>query len=414
MNHLNNNTPDNKMPAAGKIIIAVGLVLLVVAAQHVFVNMLGWGRNREMRVSETPRGVTYDYNAGAYFYSFNAGAFYFCTQDGMQYVTSNGDTRWQDTFNFSKPIVAAHGEWLAVGEERGRRIIVYNGAGRAYGVTLDHPVLTFSINSNGHLAVVLQLESGYAVNVYNQRNYINFIFSNTIHDPQMIPVSASVSSDGRLVAIVLWDYGMRLSSRVVFYNLSMNNAWGPAGSLFAAYEFDQMAYHVRYMEQNKALVFTETHIRCFQPGSGNTMDEIWAVELHNKIHLLEFHSGNRFAFTAGERFLNDDKAAEQGDVFIFDMRGEQTGFFRLGRRATHLSMGHNSVVAGFGRSFYVRSHTGAPLWDYIATQHVRQFILLDNTETALMAGGTRAAVMRRVRVRTTENTADDFEGMFSD
>jgi hypothetical protein len=156
------------------------------------------------------------------------------------------------------------------------------------------------------------------------------------------------------------------------------------------------------MDDNKSLVFTDTQIICYQPGLGNALDERWTIPLHNRIGPLAFYGGSRFSFVTGDRFLNDAAAAEPGEVNIYDMNGEQTGLFHLGRRATYLSMGHNHVIVGADRRFYALNHRGVRIWDYQTIHDTRGFIFLDNIDTVLIAGGTRASIMKRVRVRPEE------------
>jgi hypothetical protein len=397
------NKTRKSMPAAGMVLIALALALLSWLAHYVIINVLGYGETREIRIVDTQRGVNYDFSAGASFYSFDARFFYFCTKDGMKYISSGGDVRWQEPFNLTKPVMATHSEWVAVGEERGRRIFVFNPDGLAYSQVFDHPVLTFSVNQTGYLAVVLQLDQGYAIHIYNRRNAITPLYENIIHDPTVTPTSVTVSHDGRYAVIALLDYSIRLSSRVLFCFVNAFDARDTPDGMFMAEELaNQIVHEVRFMADNRVLVISDTQILCYQPYEGNFPDAQWQIHLQNKIGPLAFYGDSRFAYVTGDRFLNADEAAEPGEVRIYSVNGDHTGSFRLGRRATYLSMGHSHAIVGAGRQFYVLNHRGNRVWDYQTMFETRDFIFLENTDTVLVAGGARASVLKRERMRAGE------------
>jgi len=153
------------------------------------------------------------------------------------------------------------------------------------------------------------------------------------------------------------------------------------------------------------LIFSDERIVCFRLGTQTMCDELWQIPLHNKIDALAFYGGSRFAFAAGEPFLNDENALEAGLLQIYSVSGEKTGEYALARRATHLSMGWDAALVGADRNFFAISASGNRLWEYVSLQDTSQFIFLDNTDTVLMAGATSASVLKRVRVRL--QTAED-------
>jgi hypothetical protein len=153
------------------------------------------------------------------------------------------------------------------------------------------------------------------------------------------------------------------------------------------------------MEGNRVLVFTDLQINAFLPDGAEFPNPQWQVSLHNRIDQLAFYGSRSFAFATGDPFLNDDHAAPTGDVLLYDLNGQNTGVFSLRRKATYLSMAHGHTVVGGDRSFYVLEPSGKPVWNHQTLHDTRAFILLDDTDTVLIAGSTRAGVYRRERVR---------------
>jgi hypothetical protein len=399
------------MSAGAKLFIAAALLLAVALANYLYSSGVGLGAAREWKMTDTEKGVVYDFDANADFYSFDAMYFYFCTKDGMRYISSDGNVEWQTTFNLIKPVMTAKGNMVAVGESRGKNIYVFDSKGLAYSVSLDYPALYFSVNEAGYLAVILQLDQGYAVNVYNRSKNVEPYFYTQIYDTLMQPVSAGVSADGRFAAISVLDLNVHMTSRVYFYYMNQRDSWTTeAGDgLFAFQEFkNQIAYRVEFMDGNKTMVATDENIACYQPGDANKLELLWNIPLHNEINHLTFYGGSRFAFVTEDKRLNDDEAADIGVAHIYNMSGELTGTFPIGRKATYMSMGNDAVIVGADRSFYALDQTGKQIWEYISLQDTRGFLFLGDTNTVLMAGGARATVMRHERVKATETASEGF------
>ena len=152
---------------------------------------------------------------------------------------------------------------------------------------------------------------------------------------------------------------------------------------------------------------SDTQIVSLERGQGHSVSQRWAIELNNQIDRLDFYGDSRFAFVTGDAFTGNWDAKPVGTLQIFNMDGEMTGSFSLGRRATFLQMGHNSAIVGSDRVFHAVNHRGTSLWEFVALHDARSVLFLENTDTILVAGATRAEVWRRQRVRNEDifNTA---------
>jgi outer membrane protein assembly factor BamB len=397
-------------PAGAKILAAAGLILVVWLA-HYFITdgrALGFGDSREWRMTDTQKGVDYSFDAGISFYSYNTRGFYCCTKDGMRYVLSNGETDWQHSFTMTNPVITARDGVVAVGENRGSHIYVYDTQGLMYDVALDTPALYFSVNESGYLAVIMAQDRGYAVSVYNRSQPVTPYFHAVIMDELRQPLAVGVSPDGKYAAISMLDTRVRMESRVLFYHMKQSDSWRTEDGMFAGEDFNgQIAYHVGFMKDNKILVVTDERMVCYQPlGEPNVLEKQWTVELHNQINQLAFYGGTRLAFVTGEAFLNDDNAAAPGTVQIYSADGAKTGEFSLGRKATFISMNRDALIVGADRAFYALDGGGNILWEHTSLQDTDGMWFLDDTNTVLLAGGTHAAVLRRERAQPADMTAE--------
>jgi len=389
-----------RLNSKAKMLIAAVCFLVVLVLQFV----VNAGEDVYIRMVSTERGVSFSFDSSPTFHSNDSRDFYFVTRDGISFRSSR-DSRdtihWSDSFNFIRPISVSRGEFVAVSAPNARLVYVYNSSGQAFRVNTDYPITFFSVNETGFLSVITQTNSGFVVEVYNERSrsLARPIFRRTIPDNMNIPTSVEVSPDGRFIAIAILDLNIHLRTRVQFNFINERDVTLGSYGLFATEIFEgQLVSALRFIDNNRLIVATTSQILCFQV---ETMQELWNIELTNQIN-LEF-CDNRFAFVTGDRLLGDFENSDPiGMVRIFDMTGTETGYFNLGRRATHLRLGHGTVLVGSDRTFHAINHRGVLQWEFTVGSETRDVIFLENTDTVLVIGTHRAEIWERRRIRAED------------
>jgi len=399
---IRSDTEKKKSSPAKKMLIASGLLIAVALAQYLIFDLIGVGSRQDLRMIDTEIGVSYGFDMHARFYSPGTRNFFFVTRDGMQNISSTGEVRWQHGFNMVQPNMVGRGNIVAVGEPEGRRIYVFDMAGLMYSANLSHPILYFTVNQTGYLSVIMRTEVGYEVQVFNPNNPTdpNYGYRAPINDANVFPWSVDVSECGTYIVKALMDVDTLIFSRLTFSYVRRVDSRGLPDGLFASYSFpNEFIFRTRFTECGRVIAITDRQILGFEP-EGGTQGALWDIPLYNRLDII--HIGeNSFAYVTGEPFLNEPEAESPGVLRIYNFNGQLTGTYDLGRRATHLNMGLNTAIVGIGRTFYAINHHGIQLWNYSAIYDVQDMLFLDNTDTILLAGNTRATVMRRLRA--TEN-----------
>lgn len=394
--------------AKTKILIFVAIIAVVMVVQFILQD-LGQGQN--IRMHATGHSVTYEFDASPSFHSNDSRFFYFATRDGIRFISSNGVVDWSETLSLNRPIMVTRGDFVAVGEHSGgRRIYVFNSSGFVYHVDFDHPVVMFSINATGFLAAVVQYSTGYGIYVYNQQSPTVYLHRNPIHDSLTIPTAVEISEDGRYIVTAILDLNVRLTSTVIFryFNERDSLAWdlGTEGLFSSEIFSDQTVKSMRFMENNKLVVVTTSQIACFQIISRDhavsTQREVWSIDLKNNLSHIAFYGNRYIAYITGDRHPGEADADPVGMVRIRNVNNTEVGYFNLGRRATHLSMGHGAVLVGADRNFHAVNFNGNHIWEHNALHDTRDVLFLDNTDTILIAGLNRAEVHERRRTRNNE------------
>jgi hypothetical protein len=409
-----------RLTTAAKVFIAAMLVVAVVLAQFFLLPWLGFGADREMSIVGTGRGVNYDFDSGAAFHSNDSRFFYFVTREGVRYIqASNEVQQWHHPFGFNSPLLVARGDIVAVGEDtsgRGRSVYVFNANGYLFSVTMDNPILSFGVNEAGFLSVIVQYDGGYGIYVFNRylSSPVNPLFHwDEFHD-LIKPTHAEVSPDGRYIVIAVVDLNFDVRTTVQFRYFNLRDIWGTDEGLFATQEFPgQMVTAMQFMEGNRLVIATTSQITGFRLRQGHPVsinEKMWEIELENQKSHIEFYNGTHFSFVTGERLrMTAGEGDPLGTVRIYGINGQPTGRFELGRRATHLRMGHDAVIVGGDRSFHAMDFRGTPLWAHTSLFDTRDVLFLDNRNTILVAGSSQAEIFERRRVRDYEIERADRE-----
>ena len=398
MNEEKSQTAAKSSPAK-KLLIASSLLIAAALIQHLIFDLTGVEARQDLRMTDTEIGITYGFDVHASFYSPGARHFFYATRNGVQNISSTGELRWQHGFNMVQPTMVGRGDKVAIGEPGGHRIYVFGSAGYLYSVDLPYSVLYYTINAAGFLSVIMQTDIGYVVQIFNPVNPHEgrYGFWAPINDANVFPFSVDVSGCGTFVAKARLDVDTLVVSHLSMSFFSRMDSRGLPEGLFASYSFpDEFIVRVRFTGGGNLLVVTDRQIMGFS-GNDNTQGPLWSIPLYNQPDML-YIGQNNFAYVTGDPFLNQPEAEEPGILRIYDFNGRLTGTYDLQRRATHLSMAHNTALVGTDRTFYAINSHGQRLWTYSAIKDVRDVIFLDNTDTILLAGGTRASVLRRLRV----------------
>jgi hypothetical protein len=370
-----------------------------------------FGANHEMSIMATGRGFNFDFDSGAAFHSNDSRLFYFATRDMVRLINANDATEWQFPVNFNNPWLAARGDFIAVGEHNGRNIYVFNESGLSYAINMDNPIRSFSVNETGFLSVIARYENGYGIYVFNQNRTSTPLFHWDIFYDLVTPVQVEVSPDGTYAAIALVDLSFNVKNSVQFRYINQWDAWGTEQGLFATQDFSgEFITALQFMNGNRLIVATTSQIIGYQLGPGHTVSrELWSIKLENAKTHIDFYGGTHFAFVTGDKLpMITSDGDPVGTVRIYGINGNPTGRFELGRRATHLRMGHNSVMVGGDRSFHAMNFRGTPLWEHTALFDTRDVLFLDNTNTILVAGSTQAEIFERRRIREDNTNEEAF------
>ena len=172
-------------------------------------------------------------SSGGTLFSTKGKKFLMCTKDGVKYMNSVGDQRWNDTFTMAAPALIEEGHYWAVGDLSGKVVNVYNENGILYTVQNTGNVLYFALNRNGYLGVITKDKEIYTVMIYNNKG--TQLTGRQEGEKGVYPFSVDISDDNRVFAISYLDTtDVEPIGRINFFFVNESEGKNFSESMFSA------------------------------------------------------------------------------------------------------------------------------------------------------------------------------------
>lgn len=189
-------------------IVAVVVICLVVYMNYE--NMVYTGYDI---VSESERN-----DAENATYVANNGKILKYSQDGAEVFDGENTGLWNVTYEMQNPVVATCQEYVAIGDYKGNKIFVMNGAGEQGEIETKLPITNFCISGQGVVAAVMEDTSATRINVYSKEGEELLTIKCTMSQSGY-PIDLSLSEDGiKLAVSYMRIENGQLVSSVAFYN----------------------------------------------------------------------------------------------------------------------------------------------------------------------------------------------------
>ena len=378
----------------GKWIFIFALLIVIIAMSMWFMNKYGIGFTGEKEENISVE-INYEVSSKADFYTYDKNIYY-CTKDGMQLLNSKGETKWTDTYTMISPYMNCDGAVVAAADENGRSIRIYNQDGKLYGVDTEQPIISFAVNANGYGAVMVQGESEYQLNIYN--NLGEVISTGKYPANEGMPISVDISDDNRIFAVSFVDItDIKMKSNVLFYYTQKEeaNTADSGDGMFASFmRDDQIIAVVRFMENNNLIAVSDSEIVCVKVGDNSRLyEEKWAIELKNKLNAIDFVGNKYMAVAYGEEYINADTPEKENTVKWYSLTGSKVNEYTAPKKVTALHTCNDTTVVAMDRSFAGVSTKGNAVWEYNATQDVNKIISYDGGNKVIFAAPNKMNVM---------------------
>ncbi len=205
-----------------RILFVIGIVLAAAAVGFIF--FLVWNGIRTKTYTGYTETASFERtDSNSVQYEYYGGNLLKYSRDGASAVNSEGEVLWNGSYEMSTPMVDTCGQYVAIAEQGGKEVYIYNGSDEGTVIETPLPVSMLRVASQGVVAVVLEDSKSDVISLYDPYSSSDKLLvevpSNVSEDGY--PVDIAFSPDAKsLVTVYLAVSGGDPVSNVCFYNFS--------------------------------------------------------------------------------------------------------------------------------------------------------------------------------------------------
>lgn len=158
------------------------------------------------------------------------------SRDGVAYVDEKGKEQWNQSCQLKTPIVTVKDECVAVADEGGNDIYIFDKEGSKGEVHTTLPIEKIAISSQGIVCAIVKNEASPTIVCYDTAGNL-LVEHQASLDGTGYPLDVSLSEDGEIMQVVYMKVsGGKLTSTVAYYN------FGKAGENVKDHEVTKREY----------------------------------------------------------------------------------------------------------------------------------------------------------------------------
>lgn len=143
-----------------------------------------------------------------------------CNPNGVTCVNDSNEVQWNVTFTMQSPVVDVCGPTIAVGDQRGQDVYIFNKDGQVGHFEVEYTLMKIRVAEQGVVAAVLEDGEVTWINLYDSKGTL-LVKSKTSMNENGYPIDIDISEDGKKMAVsYLTMDNKNVKTRVVFYNFS--------------------------------------------------------------------------------------------------------------------------------------------------------------------------------------------------
>ncbi|MCR4843096.1 MAG: DUF5711 family protein [Eubacterium sp.] len=287
------------------ILIAVGIVVVIIAAFYIT------GRLRTYTDYTVISSVDHDYEKKTECAAFGDLLLIYGT-DGITCTDTDDELMWSQSYEIDQPLLAQCGEYAAVAEEDGGRVYIFNTEGYVDQIDLSHRILQISVAEDGTVAVALEKENAYLLDVYSADGELKA--EGEIHiDNYGYPLSIALSDDGDNLAVSFLTVASGNSTSTVnFYNFGTEGS-AQEDNIVASYTYDNRIIAKIESMGDDWVAFSDSDIYVYKGATAPAEDADIVLEDEA---LSVFSSDDAFGYVCENPAAAEESADEEEGQYL--------------------------------------------------------------------------------------------------
>lgn len=334
---------------------------------------------------------TIDISAGEQVYTYDS-YIYIYGKAGIK-IIKDENIILEDNFSLENPYVVTSYDKIAICDNKGKVVRIYSSSGHMYTINAVNNVLGFTINKNGFLSIILKNDNNYQIEIYNKDGDNIYSIKDISYD-EGVPVGLSISEDNKVLAVsYIKTTSATVDSNVVFYSIQDNKLFG------GFIKEDQVAGIIKFIDSSNLVCISDKEIfiiKCNSKQNAEQSKEIYKKPLNNVLNEVKFLDGIGYLVCYGQPILNsEEEAIEENTLVFYNQSGGEIGkYYKKGQRITNITANKYGAIIEEGRLFTAINISGKKIWEYQATQDIKDVIFYEDSNKAIIITSTQIKIVK--------------------
>ena len=185
--------------------------------------------------------------------------------NGISCIDSQNKVLWSQTFEMDRPILAMSDSYIAVADQSGNDIWLFDANGYVQQMTSSYQILQIAVSNEGSIAAALERNKNCYLQIYNSAGELTAGGEAHLKESGY-PVALALSSDGKTLAVSYLTVSTgSLSSTISFYDFSSQDE--NSDHVLASFENEGLTIaRLAYLKNGNLVAFGNKEVQIYGGG----------------------------------------------------------------------------------------------------------------------------------------------------
>lgn len=305
-------------------------------------------------------------------------------QDGIIAYDLEGYELWSDTLSVKNYVVKQREPYVAVGSKQGNTIRLFDQKGARAEIICDNPILYFSVNENGGIAVIQSVADGHIIAGYDNKGKALSKKRITYESKDGYPTAVELSPDNDfLMASYLSVDEPVLTSTLIAIDMNKRNSEAVDDVEYGIAQKDNFIYEIEFIKNDTWVSIGDKQATWYdlsgkEVHSEKTISAVFTPYLHK----MGTYGQGYFPVLSTES-VNKNIIHRVDQLTYFDALGEQSFTMELAEPATYFYADAIGSIIGSGNRYTGYNKLGNQLFEYKGSVDVSKVYYLPDSRKGI-------------------------------
>ena len=300
-------------------------------------------------------------------------------RDGITAYDLEGYEIWSDTLSANNYIVKQREPYIAVGTKEGNQISLFNDKGKVTDIICENPIIYYSVNETGGIALIQRLDGGHMVAAYNENGqYLGGMVSYTKMEGYPTTVELSPNNEVLIATYIKSDEPV-VTSSIRAIDMNKNSGAEGQGVKYGITEKENFIYEVEFIKDNVWVSIGDKNMTWYDLAGNEIAKKYNITSIYKPYITKRSNYGNGFLPIVSSENATKSIIRRKDTLTYWNAQGEIDFEMELENATDYLYIDTRGVVVGSENLFVGYNKIGNQTFSYKSSMDVSKvFYISEN------------------------------------